>query len=605
MPNRLSESSSPYLRQHADNPVDWYEWGPEALEKAKSEQKPIFLSIGYSACHWCNVMSRESFSHQETADILNSQYVPIKVDREERPDLDKIYLQSLMLIMGGAGWPLNVWLTPELKPFHGATYLPHIPRENVPSLGQQLLFLADAWKKDSKKVQASADRVTLVLQQMSNVNAQALPEGTPWLDEAVKGCELQYDDQHGGFGGAPKFPQAMVLRYLLLKSIDGNDTELFDLVDHTAQSMARGGLFDQLGGGFHRYCVDAEWNVPHFEKMLYDNAQLCSFYAELYAHTKTPFYKWVVDSLCLWLERDMMLEGGGFCASTDAESEQEEGRAFVWTREQLAEFLDENERQMFASFYNVTITGNFGDRTCVLTQRKPISKCAKELGWDFELAVRVLESAREKAFDARQERVQPGRDEKIIASWNGQMVSALCSAAKLCETEDAEEIACTTGKFLIEHFATKGPEGHYSRVHCGGKTYGVALSEDLGALALAFFDLHELTNEDIWLEKACELYEELESNYLDKSKNLVAQAGPSTKDILFRPYVFEDNPTPSGNSLFLECARRHHQATDKKESSMALEAGLSKIAPLAAKAPSSFGVALRTAHLHQKALVLD
>ena len=597
MSNRLAESSSPYLLQHAENPVDWYPWGPEALEKARREEKPIFLSIGYSACHWCHVMKRESFEHQETADIINKLYIPIKVDREERPDLDKLYLKSLMLIMGGAGWPMNVWLTPDLKPYHGATYLPHIAKPGVPSLAQTLLFLAQAWKEKRAEVEASADRVSLILGQMADVNAPPLPEGTPWLDEAVRGCELAYDDKHGGFGQAPKFPQPMILRYLLLRSIDTDDTELFELVDHTAQSMGRSGLFDQLGGGFHRYTVDAQWNVPHFEKMLYDNAQMCSFYAEMYAHTKTPFYKWVVDSLVLWLEREMTLDNGGFCSSTDAESEEEEGRAFVWSKQQLAEILDENERQMFAAFYNVTDQGNFPGHRTVLTQRKPVSKCAKDLGWDFELAVRVLESAREKAFDARAERPQPTRDDKVVSGWNALMTSALCQAARLAETEDAQAMAVKNGEFLMATFATRNEDGTYPRIWAREKAYGDALSEDLGALVLAFYDLYELTLEQRWFDKANEVYAELVKDYCDPEKRLAAQTSPKTEDILLRPYVFEDNPTPSGNSLLLECARRHFAFTGDADSEKLLEAGLEKVAPLAKDAPSSFGFALRTAQL--------
>lgn len=600
MSNRLSESSSPYLQQHADNPVDWYPWGSEALEKAKKEQKPIFLSIGYSACHWCHVMKRESFQHQETAKIMNEHFVCIKVDREERPDLDKIYLQSLMLIMGGAGWPLNVWLTPDLKPYHGGTYIPHIPQEGMPSLGQQMLFLAQAWKTKKEDVVASADRVTSVLEQMADVKAPPLADESPWLDESVRGCELRYDDKNGGFGQAPKFPQPLVLRFLLLRAIDTNDTELFELVDHTAQAMGRGGLYDQLGGGFHRYTVDAEWDVPHFEKMLYDNAQLCSFYAEMFAHTKKPFYKWVVDSLVLWLERDMMTEEGGFCSSMDAESEQQEGRAFTWTFQQLAEALDDNEQQMFAKFFHVTREGNFHQGQSVLTQRKPISKCAKELGWDFELAVRVLNTAREKAFEAREERVQPDVDQKVVAAWNGQMLSALCQASRLVDTEDSFELAVKSGTFLADHLATKDESGHYPRVWCDGNAYGRALAEDLGSLVLGFLDLYELTLENRWFSKAMELYEHLVANHWDSEKNLTAQTSPDTKDILFRPYVFEDNPSPSGHSLLTECARRVSLLKGDDAAKTLLTKAIAKVAPLAAQAPTSLGYFLRTAHLTER-----
>ena len=577
--------------------MDWYPWGPEALEKARTEQKPIFLSIGFSACHWCHVMKRESFRHQETADILNQHYVPVKVDREERPDLDKIYLQALMLIAGGAGWPMNVWLTPDLKPFHGVTYLPHEPRPGVPSLSQQLLYLTDAWNKKRDDVLASGHRVATVISQMNGVNVPPLTAGTPWLDEAVRGCELRYDDKHGGFGQAPKFPQPMVLRYLLARAIDTEDTELFELVDHTAQVMGRGGLYDQLGGGFHRYCVDEQWTVPHFEKMLSDNAQMCSFYAELFAHAKKPFYKWVVDSLVIWLEMNMWQEEGGFSSSTDAESQEEEGRHYVWSQEQLAEVLDDNEQQMFAKFFDVGPQGNFRQAHSVLTQRRPISRCAKELGWDFELAVRVLNEAREKAFEAREQRVLPTIDKKVVADWNGQMVSALCQASRLVGTEEAEGMAVKCGEFLLNNMAVKSVDDWYPRAWVAGVPYGRAMAEDLGSVCLAFFDLHELTGEKRWAEAAVKLFEDLKANFWDEKRQLVARTDAGTKDILYRPYVFDDNPSPSGNSLFAECCRRHHAHTRSEESAELLKSILRKMAPMATQAPTSLGFFLRTAHL--------
>ena len=601
MSNSLSQAASPYLRQHGSNPVNWEEWGPKAFARAQKEQKPIFLSIGYSACHWCHVMNRESFSHQGTADILNQVYVPVKIDREERPELDKVFIQALMLITGSAGWPANLWLTPDLKPFYGGTYFPHEPKPGVPSFAQQLLFLAKAWKTKQSEVESSAEKVHLALLNMADVQAPALKEGSPWLDEAVQACEAQYDDTSGGFGQTPKFPQAMTLRFLLLRSIESDDRELFELVDHSAQAMGRGGLFDQIGGGFHRYCIDSSWTIPHFEKMLYDNAQLCAFYAEIYAHTKTPFYKWLVDSLVLWLERDMTLENGGFCASTDAEAENLEGGSFVWSRQQLAGVLDENERKMFAAFYDVGDTGNFSERASVLTQRKPISRCAKELGWDFELAVRVLESAREKVFDARAKRIQPKRDEKVIASWNGQMISSLCLAAKLCDTEDPENLALKAGHFLLQYFANKESDGQYPRVFAAESSYGKALAEDLASMVLAFFDLYELTLDALWFQKADELFRELTDKFWDEEKGLSAQSHPDTDDIPFKSYIFEDNAAPSSNSLFLECARRHYRFTGDSKSKETLELGIGKISALAVQAPTSLGFALRTAQLYQSA----
>lgn len=596
MSNRLSQSQSPYLLQHAENPVDWYPWGPEALAKAKQENKPIFLSIGYSACHWCHVMKRESFESPTTANIMNELFINIKVDREERPDIDKIYMQALMLMTGQGGWPLNVWLTPDLKPFHGGTYFPHIPQQGRPSFAQMLLTLGKAWKDNRDKIDASGDELAQALHQMTDVRAIEHP-GDDWLDKAVEVCELRYDDQHGGLGGAPKFPQPMALRFLLMRSMAQEDTELFEVVDHSMEIMARRGIYDQLMGGMHRYAVDQRWLVPHFEKMLSDNALICELYSEMFAYTAKPVYKWLVDTLVAWLEREMTLPNGGFASSQDAESEGEEGKYFIWTPQELATILDPSEHRLFCAFYGVNKEGNFMGHTTVLTQMTTLSRCAKDLGLDFELSVTMLGKARDKAIEHREKRVKPGRDDKALASWNAMMLSGLCKAARCVGSKTAFELAVNNAKFLKDTFCNPDPEGNYPRVCTNGVKEGIANAEDLGSMVLGFFDAYELTLDDQWFSQACQVFERLRLGFWDQSKNLTALASEKAEDLLLRPYSFEDNATPSAHSLMIECARRHHAFTGDPESKEIMEKGIEKIAGLAAQAPVGFGLALQAAHL--------
>lgn len=595
MPNRLSQCTSPYLLQHADNPVDWYPWGEEALAKARDEGKPIFLSIGYSACHWCHVMEKESFESPATAEIMNKLFVNIKVDREERPDIDKIYMQSVMLMTNQGGWPMSVWLTPDLKPFYGGTYFPAVPRPGMPSFAQLLLTLGKSWKDKREEVEKSAHDLSEALHRMADVADLPEPNPDTWMSECVEGCEMRYDDENGGFGKAPKFPQPMTLRFLLLRALSEEDSELLELVDHSLEQMARGGLYDQLGGGFHRYCVDADWTVPHFEKMLTDNALLCELYSEMYAHTGKPLYKWVVETLVQWLKREMTLEGGGFASSQDADSEGQEGKFFVWTAGQVADALDENERQMFATFYGVTKGGNFEQRTSVLTQRLSISRAAKELGWEFDFSVRILEAARKRAFEAREQRVRPGRDDKVLAGWNGLMLSGLCKAARMVGSEAARELALANGQFLKETFAELSDS--MPRVFMNGKTEGRILAFDLAAMVRGFFDLYELTLDGQWMETGMRLFNKLESEFWDPVKQLTALTEKDPADLLLRPYDFEDNAIPSAHSLMLECARRHHRFTGREVSLELAQEGLAKMKPVIHRAPTGFGMALQAAQL--------
>lgn len=602
MANRLQASSSPYLLQHATNPVDWYPWCEEALEKARAEDKPIFLSIGYSACHWCHVMERESFQDQKVADILNKVFVPIKVDREERPDIDAVYMSSVVLMTGSGGWPTSVWLTPDLKPFYGGTYFPPTPRHGQPSFAQILLLLASGWRDRREQVIASADELISAVARLSEVSEAGAADGA--LEAAVAVCQAQHDARAGGFGGAPKFPQAMTLRFLLIWAVAHQNKDVLALVEHSAEAMARGGIYDQLGGGFHRYSVDADWTVPHFEKMLYDNALLLGLYADLVAHTGKALYLEVARTLVGWLEREMALPHGGFACSQDADSEGEEGRFFVWTPAQL-EGLDKSESKLFCQLYGVSAEGNFEGGASVLTRRASLDEAASQMWLKPEGAAELLESARRKALEIRSRRPAPNRDDKALASWNAQMVSALCRAARLAGIEKARELALRAGDFLKANFTRPGPTGELPRLVAsspgddasGWRVQGAALAEDVGSLCLAFFDLYELTLEDEWQVLALEMFDRLRADYWDEEKALTAMTTPRTADLPLRPFSFEDNATPSAHSLLMECARRHHRLTGDPASQAIWSKAMNSVAAVAQRAPTGLGLALQSAAL--------
>jgi uncharacterized protein YyaL (SSP411 family) len=602
MANRLEASCSPYLLQHAHNPVDWYPWGEEALEKARAENKPIFLSIGYSACHWCRVMARESFEDQKVADIMNKLFVNIKVDREERPDIDAFAMNSVVLMTGKGGWPTSVWLTPDLKPFYGGTYFPPTPRSGQPSFAQILLLLASGWRDRRDQVIGSAEELMGALGRLSEVAASSTEDSPGWLEGALAVCRAQYDEQAGGFGGAPKFPHAMTLRFLLTWAVSQSDRELLSLVEHSAEEMARGGIHDQLGGGFHRYSVDSDWTVPHFEKMLCDNALMLGLYSDLTAHTGQPLYRSVAADLVDWLEREMTLPHGGFACSQASASGQavpaegQEGQYFVWTPSQLEE-LEKAEQKVFSRFYGVTAEGNYPGGASVLTRRMDPEELAREMWLQPEGLAELLKSARSKALEIRSRRPAPTRDDKALASWNGQAVSALCQAARLAQLPKAEAMARRAGEFLLAHFTQPGTEGELPRLVLSERAQGVALAEDVASLCLAFFDLHELTVEEPWLAQAQLMYKRLIADYWDEEKGLTAMSCPRGSDLPLRPYSFEDNATPSAHSLLLECARRHHRLTGDAASQALWRKALDRVAAAAQRAPTGLGLALQSAAL--------
>ncbi len=446
--NRLIEQTSPYLRQHAHNPVDWYSWGDEALRQARELDRPIFLSIGYSACHWCHVMEHESFEDEETARVLNEHFVSVKVDREERPDLDQIYMTAVQLMTRHGGWPMSVFLTPDLEPFYGGTYFPPIERHGLPSFRRVLLAIVDAWTNRRADLLAQAKDLSGHVHQAMQIEAQpgSLDEGL--LRGAGNHLRQVFDPTYGGFGRAPKFPHPMDLRLLLRLWQRFGDDDALRMATTTLDHMARGGIYDQLGGGFHRYSTDARWLAPHFEKMLYDNALLTAAYLEAFQATGDPVYRRIVDETLAYVEREMTSPAGAFYSTQDADSEGEEGKFFVWSRAEVEQVLGRDEAQLFCEIYEVTPEGNWEGHN-ILHRIRSDEQEAGLLKMPVEELRRRLAESRRKLFQRRAERVKPGLDDKILTSWNALMIDAFARAGAVLDNDAYIQRAVNAADYLL------------------------------------------------------------------------------------------------------------------------------------------------------------
>jgi uncharacterized protein YyaL (SSP411 family) len=510
MPNRLASETSPYLLQHAGNPVEWYPWGEEALRTAREQDKPIFLSIGYSACHWCHVMAHESFEDERVAQIMNEHFVNIKVDREERPDLDQIYMAAVQALTGSGGWPMSVFLTPEGEPFYGGTYFPPQPRYGMPSFPQVLTAIAQAWDTRREELVRGGRQLAQALQEQTSAasatrDAALEPET---LHAAYQVLTRQFDAQNGGWGGAPKFPQPMVLEFLLrYHAITGNEQAL-EMVTKTLDKMARGGMYDQLGGGFHRYSVDDHWLVPHFEKMLYDNAQLARVYLHAWQVTGDLFYRTIVEETLDYVAREMRGPEGGFYSTQDADSEGEEGKFFVWTGGEIRRVLGD-EAESFMAAYGVKPGGNWeGKNILALQEAAPLGGTLKERA--------ALAPARARLFSARQARVHPGRDEKVLTSWNGLMLAAFAEAAAAfvlagtlspgasTQGERYRRIAEENAEFLLHHLQTDSGRLFHTWKDQGkeGQAKVDGFLEDYAHLAEGLLALYGATFHPRWYQAA-------------------------------------------------------------------------------------------------------
>ena len=540
--NRLIHEMSPYLRQHAHNPVEWYPWGEEALTRAKAENKPILLSIGYSACHWCHVMAHESFENPDIANLMNEHFVNVKVDREERPDLDDIYQKSAQVFMGrGGGWPLTVFLTPDQEPFYGGTYFPPVPRYNLPGLPQVLLGVMEAYRQHPDEVQKSIERVKAGLRRVSSPQPSEEPLNEALLDGAVQDLGLFYEPVHGGFGDGPKFPTVPPLSLLLRQADRTNDHSAQDKVLHQLRRMAAGGIYDHLGGGFHRYSVDGLWLVPHFEKMLYDNAQLVRIYLDGWRLTRESRFQQVVEETLEYINREMVHPDGGFHAAQDADSEGHEGKYFVWEQAEIKTVLGTELGDLFGRVYGVTSEGNFEGKS-ILNRLASVNLQPEEL----QEVERVLAPARRQLLEVRERRVKPQRDDKILTSWNGLMISGLLDAYQTLGVPAYLSAAEKALAFLLNHAYQ---QGRLFRTVTDGVGRLNGYLDDYAFLGTALVDAFEATSNPTYLDKACELTEVMMEQFWDQQVGGCFFTGRDHEPLIQRMKSGTDSAMPSGNAV--------------------------------------------------------
>jgi uncharacterized protein YyaL (SSP411 family) len=545
--NRLLLETSPYLLQHAHNPVNWYPWGDEAFIRAKKENKPVFLSIGYSTCHWCHVMEEESFENLEIAEHLNRHYIAVKVDREQRPDIDSIYMAAVQMLSGSAGWPMTVWLTPERKPFFGGTYFP--PRDGMRGVQTGLLTLLSrlqvAYQQDPEQIITHAKEITQRIQlALAPDQGQHLP-GVTVLKTAAEHFKKTFDVQYGGFGTAPKFPRPVELEFLLRYSRRTQDQQVQTMVVKTLEAMAAGGIFDHVGGGFHRYATDRQWLIPHFEKMLYDNALLTIAYLEGYQVTGREDFASVVRRVLQYITSEMTAPEGAFYSATDADSEGEEGAFFVWTATEIEKILGAQPAKLFSTVHGVTEKGNFNGKN-VLSLVRPVAVVAKELGETPEQVEKRLQEARTALHAARQKRIAPYKDTKIIVSWNGLMISAFARAALALNSPEYAQCAQRAAEFVL----TKMKKGdRLYRSAFNGVASGMAYLDDYAFLAAGLIDLYEVTFDARWLREAIILHQVLEKHFWDQQHGAFFLSPDDGEVLLAREKPNYDGPEPSGNSV--------------------------------------------------------
>ncbi len=547
MRNRLANETSTYLLQHADNPVNWYPWGEEALTLARKQDKPILLSVGYSACHWCHVMAHESFEDSETAAIMNEYFVNIKVDREERPDVDSIYMKAVVAMAGQGGWPMTVFLTPEGEPFFGGTYYPPVPRYGMPSFKQVLMSAAQAWQERRGDVLEQANNLThhirSTIDLAQNLKMEDLDERL--LFQAQRGIERQFDFRKGGFGRAPKFPQPMTIEFLLRRYLSTGEQQILRMVELTLEQMAYGGIYDQLGGGFARYSTDDDWLVPHFEKMLYDNALLSRVYLHAWQITKRPLFRRIAEETLDWALVELCHESGGFHSSLDADSEGEEGKFYVWSADEVHTLLG-GDAEPFMLFYDVTESGNWEGKN-IFRIVKDIKKLSKDIERDPEEVSRSLNQARLRLYEARSKRIWPGRDEKILTAWNGLLLASLAESGRDLKRPEFSKAAVNLAAHLFRHHRSE--EGRLWRTWKPGlpAKYNAYL-DDYAFLAEGLLSLYQSTFNERWFLWAQELVDVMLDHFRDEENGGFFDTSDDHEVLIHRPKDLQDNAIPSGNS---------------------------------------------------------
>ena len=585
MPNRLIDETSPYLLQHANNPVDWYPWGEEALSRAQDEDKPILLSIGYSACHWCHVMERESFENDAIAEIMNNHFVNIKVDREERPDLDAVYMEAVQMLTGSGGWPMTVFLTPECKPFYGGTYFPPVDRHNMPGFPRLLETVSQAYRNSHSEIQRVTGQLTEQMGRTAN-----MPRGSGVLDESIlhnayNQLATNFDYQNGGVGSAPKFPQAMTLEILLRYYAHGHNERALSMLDLTLEKMARGGIYDQVGGGFHRYSTDTFWLVPHFEKMLYDNALLARLYLHAWLATGRSLYRRITEETLDYVLREMTGEHGGFFSATDADSEGEEGKFFVWSPEEIESVLGNEEGSLFSGFFGVSQRGNFEGKN-ILNISVRAADFAERQGIELEHLVDVVQRGKAALYQAREHREHPLLDDKALASWNGLMLKAFAEAGAALDRQDYLDAARRNATFMLTEMR---PEGRLQRSYREGRAKLPGFLEDYSFVADGLLSLYEATFERRWLDAAVQLADEMISSFWDDQAAGFYDTGRDHEELVVRPRDVFDNAQPCGGSVASDLLLRLSVITGNEDYAAKAVGPLRSLAELMGRAPAGTG----------------
>ncbi len=580
--NRLVNETSPYLLQHADNPVEWYPWGPEALEAAREQNKPIFLSIGYSACHWCHVMAHESFESEEIAKLMNDWFINVKVDREERPDLDQIYMSAVVAITGSGGWPMSVFLTPTGEPFYGGTYWPSAPKFQRPGFPQVLAAVNEAWTDRNEHVHEQADKLTNAIRGMDAFDASASELSPDLMTTAEKKLVGSVDQRHGGFGSAPKFPHPFDLRVLLRCYKRSGNADTLAAVTLTLDKMAAGGIYDHLGGGFHRYSTDAMWLAPHFEKMLYDNALLVPAYLEAYQTTGNAEYARIARETLDYTLGEMTDTNGGFYSTQDADSEGEEGKFFVWTLDEIHEHLGPDRAEIFAEAYDVTPNGNWEEKTILnrTTQGLGFSKSEADL----------LAECRQILYNVREQRIKPGRDEKILTSWNGLMIAAMALGARVLGDQRYAEAAENSAAFLLE--TLRDDDGSLLHSFKDGRARFNGYLDDYACLIDGLVELYQTTFNNRWIEAAVALADRMQEQFADDESVGFFYTSRDHEELIVRQKDSQDNATPSGNAMAATALLKLSRLTGRSEWEDIATRTLEMLATQMTYAPSASGQSL-------------
>jgi len=584
MPNRLSSETSPYLLQHANNPVDWYPWGDEALQQAKDEDKPILLSIGYSACHWCHVMERESFEDEAIAALMNEHFVSIKVDREERPDLDAVYMEAVQMLTGSGGWPMTVFLTPDGRPFYGGTYFPPVDRHNMPGFPRLLQSVATLYHNDRSEI----DRVTSqITEQMGRTGQMAKGDGpltVETLHQAYTTLATNFDYQNGGTGTAPKFPQAMNLEVLLRYYRHGYNDRALEMVDLTLEKMAMGGIYDQIAGGFARYSTDTYWLVPHFEKMLYDNALLARLYLHAHQATARGMYRRIAEETLDYIMREMTGPEGGFYSATDADSEGEEGKFFVWSPAEIETVLGD-ESGIFSGFFGVTKSGNFEGKN-ILNISQKASEYSQRQGISLERLIDVVQRGKLALWAEREKRVHPLLDDKVLASWNGMMLRSFAEAGAALERQDYLDAAVRNANFLLE---TMRPEGKLLRTYRAGQAKLPGYLEDYSFVADGLLALYEATFDQRWLDESISLADRMIELFWDDAVGGFYDTSAEHDQLVVRPRDVLDNAQPCGGSVATDVLLKLAVITGNEDYRVKAATPLRTLRELMGRAPAGTG----------------